>query len=59
MNINKLDFFIKDKKTDIQKNEITNIIKERLCHHKVRFLCLLINWCSQWNKYELCITIRL
>ena len=58
MNINKLDFFIKDKKTDIQKNEITNIIKERLCHHKVRFLCLLINYLNKNIKNYLEIGVH-
>lgn len=58
MNINKLDFFIKDKKTDIQKNKITNIIKERLCHHKVRFLSLLINYLNKNIKNYLEIGVH-
>ena len=44
MDTKKLEQYIKNNNTVVEKENIITNIKQRLCHHKVRFLSLLINF---------------
>ena len=39
-----MDTFISNSNTKEEKNNIVSVIKDRICHHRVRFLTMLINF---------------
>ena len=46
MDINNLNNYVYNNNIINIKNNIINTIKDRLCHHKVKFLNLLLNYCN-------------
>ena len=58
MDVVELDVYIKKNNTTIEKTNIVDCIKKRLCHHKVRFLVLLINFMKNKIKSYLEIGVH-
>jgi len=58
MDVKELDIYIQKNNTNIEKNNIVNNLEGRLCHHKVRFLVLLINFMKNKIKSYLEIGVH-
>ena len=58
MDTKKLEQYIKNNNTVVEKENIITNIKQRLCHHKVRFLSLLINFMNNKIKSYLEIGVH-